>query len=183
VQHRVVLELGVRGGTVPNQSRTIGSAAGEFAPSAGVLTPHEYEELEAITVAVLSRERTLVEKLSILHHAASTHESGLKSGVTRHWYDAYSPLGDDSALGAIGQPGFVATLAADVEYHSDQNKWGYTPRPAEWFGASRAFQHGHPSRGEIERAYHATVPDLVYESPAPDLERCVERVLLHKQHL
>jgi len=63
------VELSTWGGSIPSEVRTLRSLIAEHAGEAGM--SRSYEENEAFDIRVLRPERTLVEKLVILHDAAT----------------------------------------------------------------------------------------------------------------
>ncbi len=73
VQAGVLLEMGVRGGPNPSSPRSIRSFISAYAVGSLGLLETEYEEFAAFDVQVLNPERTLFEKLAILHHLASNY--------------------------------------------------------------------------------------------------------------
>lgn len=96
VQPGVLLEMGVRGGPDPSSRRTIRSFVSQHATGSLGLPETEYDELTAVDIEVLNPERTLFEKLAILHHLASNYpqsEDELR-GAARHLYDTYKLLTD-----------------------------------------------------------------------------------------
>ena len=168
----VLLELGSRGGAHPSTEVSIRSMLAEVSTQQLGVADDDWEEFAPFTAHVLAPERTLLEKLSALHTAAVT-DSGRLSGTGRHLYDIHQLLGDRlvlDALHALGTDG-VAELAADVDAHSRAAGFAATPRPAEGFASSPAFQPGHLG---IAGAY-AGVGVLVYGS-VPSLDAILARI-------
>ena len=130
IRDGVLLEMGTRGNPDPHEHRTVRSYVAAHATGVLAIVEAEYEEFAPVTVTVLRPERTLVEKLSLVHHLATLDPAAIAaSDKGRHLYDIYRLLGDRSTLAAIGS-GHVAGAAADAEAHSAANDWDYTPRPA-----------------------------------------------------
>lgn len=85
-------------------------------------------------------------------------------------------LGDRGTIAALGD-GYVAQAAVDAEAHSAANRWSYTPRPADGFGASAAFDPDGPKAEAMQAAYERVRP-LVY-GVFPSFGEVVERVRSH----
>ena len=79
----VLMELGTRGGALPCRRLPIRSLIAEHAETVDL--PIDFEEAAPASLLVLEPVRTLVEKLILLHHAAthplSLPESGLSTGT------------------------------------------------------------------------------------------------------
>ncbi len=124
----------------------------------------------------LRPERTLVEKLALLHDRASrlAAEPAALAGLGRHVYDVYCLLRDDGVRQAISVPGVVAALAADAEAQSRRHGFRSTPRPEAGFAASPAWADAGDLRRTMSAVYAAT-RELVWGS-FPTLEECVAEV-------
>jgi len=68
----MLLEMGCRGGPLPNQCRVVESLLGSAAEYVAEGSRAEYSDLATFEVTVLAPERTLAEKLAFDHHRAST---------------------------------------------------------------------------------------------------------------
>lgn len=171
----VRLEMGIRGGPEPHESRPITSYLATAAIESGVAAD-EFEEFASVSVLALRPERTLVEKLALLHDRASRldHEPSALAGQGRHVYDVFRLLRTDEVREAIQVPDTVAALAADVEAHSRRHGFASTPRPEAGFAASPAWA----SAGEVRstmREIYAAGRELVWGS-FPTLEQCVSEI-------
>lgn len=101
-----------------------------------------WEEFTAVPASVLAPERTLLEKLALLHDGARRFPDGqarsklLQGG--RHLYDVYQLLGAESVCGALRAhgPDGVQALWSDIDEHSEDAEFSFTPRPDAGFGAS-----------------------------------------------
>lgn len=173
----VLLEMGVRGGPQPRTTMRLRSLAAEHALNEGS-AEGEFEEFATIDVEVLASERTLVEKLALLHGLASgvQEESRLealgRSG--RHYYDVYRLLGHRPTVEACAQDGYVAGLAEDIDAQSRRYGWPFSPRPALGYADSPAFDPSHPSHEVAQSAYRRAA-GLVYGA-VPPFEQCLARV-------
>lgn len=184
VQAGVLLEMGVRGGPEPRETRLTRSFLAKHAVDNVSLPEAEYEELAPVRVEVLSPERTLVEKLALLHHLGSTfpasEEKLRRSG--RHIYDICRLLMDPETVGRLeATSGLAADLSRDIEEHSVTSGWETTPRPADGNAASPVFDPGSPCYETIRAGYDAA-SSLIY-GPVPTLDECRETVLEHANHL
>lgn len=173
----VLLEMGTRGGTFPTETRQIRSIAAEHALDVLGQEESEYEEFAAVTVEVLSPERTLLEKLAAVHDAVTrlpdekAHAALQRGG--RHFYDIHCLLNDDrvvSALSSAGQDG-VARLVDDIGQHSASAGFPFTERPAGGYAASRAFTPDQTAMPHLQSSYDLAAR-LIY-GPVPTLEECL----------
>jgi hypothetical protein len=137
----VLLEMGIRGGPEPSELRQIRSYAAEWAVESGAAAEDEYEEFAPVRVVALRPERTLIEKLSLIHHLAATYPQSADRipANGRHLYDIYRLLGNDSVLTALQEQGFAERVAADAYERSLLARWPCTPRPEAGFATSPAF--------------------------------------------
>jgi hypothetical protein len=134
----------------------------------------EFEEFAPVSILTLRPERTLVEKLALLHDRATRlaeNPSGV-AGQGRHVYDIYRLLRTDSE--SISTPGVVAALAADAEAHSQRHGFPSTPRPEGGFAASPAWAATGDVRRTMEGAYAAT-RGLIWGT-VPTLDECAAEV-------
>ncbi len=103
IKPSVLLEMGTRSALAPASPRTLKTMLAAAVPSADA-------ELPSCTLLVLGADRTLVEKLFVIHGLVSRHladpTSTALNRIGRHYYDV-SNLLDDAAVGAsIGTPAF-----------------------------------------------------------------------------
>jgi hypothetical protein len=176
----VRLEMGIRGGPEPHERREVRSYLATAAVESG-LASDEFEEFAPVAVLTLRPERTLVEKLALLHDRASrlAAEPAALAGLGRHVYDVYCLLRHDGVRQAISVPGVVAALAADA--HSRRHGFRSTPRPEAGFAASAAWADPGDVRRTMAAVYAAT-RELVWGS-FPILEECVAEVEAMGAHL
>lgn len=173
VRPGVLLEIGVRGGPNPRSRRTIHSFISQFATESLGVSKDEYEEFAGVEVEVLSPERTLFEKLAMLHHLASHYPESadkLRRGA-RHLYDIFKLITNTELQGVLeSQPGLAAELALDIEAISKKWGWAYTARPTEGYAVSPAFDASHPCQDALAAGWAAMRP-LIY-GEVPTLEQC-----------
>jgi hypothetical protein len=173
----VLLEMGVRGGPQPRTTMRLRSLAAEQAMAGGA-EEGELDELAIVEVEVLASERTLVEKLALLHGlAAGVQEEGGQDRLERsgrHYYDIYQLLGHQATLDACTQAGTVAALAEDIDAQSRRYGWPFSPRPAPGYAHSPAFDPSHRSHEAAEAGYRRAAA-LVYGA-VPTFEECLTRV-------
>lgn len=179
VTEGVLLEMGSRGGTYPVELHLIRSMVAEYAMERFGDPESQWEEFAPVEVSVLGAERTLLEKLALLHDAASRlspADGEPLLGAGRHLYDVHCLLKSDSvrqALEDLGPDGRLE-LCKDIDEHSRAAKFTFTPRPADGYAAGPLFEPGHPCRADAERGYLASL-GLVYGS-RPTFEECVQTV-------
>jgi len=173
----VLLEMGIRGGAEPRRAMEIRSLIAEEGPRIG-LGEGEFDELEAVTVDVLASERTLVEKLSLLHGLASLYPETKASAALersgRHFYDVHQLLGHAPTREACEVVGTAEALAVDIGAQSVAHGWAYTPRPRGGFAASPAFDAGWAGAAISQRGYEIAC-ELVYGAQ-PTFAECLARV-------
>jgi hypothetical protein len=176
----VLLEMGVRGGPHPRTSMQLRSLAAQYALNSGSAAS-EFDEFASIDAEVLASERTLVEKLALLHVLAGTPDDhGRHAGLGRsgrHYYDVYQLLGHQPTLDACAREGHVAALAEDICAQSRRYGWPFSPRPALGYASSPAFDPAHESSGVARSAYRRA-SELVYGA-VPTFEECLARVHLN----
>jgi Nucleotidyl transferase AbiEii toxin, Type IV TA system len=178
----VLLEMGIRGGPEPHELRDVISYVATAATEIGV-TADEFEEFAPVSILTLKPERTLVEKLALLHDRASRlveNPSGL-AGQGRHVYDVYRLLRNGRVREAIQVSGTVAALAADSEAHSQRHGFQSTPRPEAGFAASPAWAETGDVRRVMEDVYGAT-RGLIW-GPAPSFDECISEVAAMGRYL
>ena len=135
----VLLEMGIRGGDAPKESREIGTLIG----SAGILEPEDYDDLAPFTVLVLHPGRTLAEKLLLVHDIAAKVEAGelqqLPTAFGRHLYDIHQLLGSDQANEFLGDRADYLRVCDEAFAIGSQHFGARAPRPDDGFSVSPAF--------------------------------------------
>lgn len=171
----VLLEMGIRGGPEPHEPREVESYVAMAARTNGI-SPTEFDEFEPAWILTLRPERTLVEKLSLLHDRASrlADEPDGLAGQGRHVYDVYRLLHAETVIDAIAEPGVVAGLAANAEEHSRRHGFSSTPRPIGGFADSPVWADG-DVRARLNGAY-STTRGLIWGT-VPTLDECVSTVV------
>lgn len=176
----VLLEMGCRGGTFPVQTHPMRSMLAEHAINELGDSADTWAEFEPFDVEVLAPERTLFEKLAMLHDATSNIDDEqarlrlLKAG--RHVYDVHQLLNAEQvkqALVAAGPSG-VQALCADIDDHSVQAQFPCTPRPSGGYGASPLADPTPACREALETAYAAAAA-LIY-GHQPTLDECLDTI-------
>ena len=172
----VLLELAARGGTMPTVRRTVTSLLAQH--GSGVGLDVGFAEATPFTMHVLALVRTLVEKLMIVHHAATTGDATEQERLSRHYYDIWCLLNDTDTVEALSDtPADV--LAHEVAIFTDAAGLKTTARPADGFASSAAFD---PMAAQPARsAFETTVLDqLVWpDAPRPTFEECCAMVNEH----
>ncbi|MCK6480733.1 MAG: nucleotidyl transferase AbiEii/AbiGii toxin family protein [Planctomycetes bacterium] len=173
VKPGVLLEMGIRGGPGPRETRVLRSLVGRHAIEQLGEPDFAFDEFAPVRIDVLAPRRTLVEKLAVVHRLASglpATEGDLRKAA-RHLYDIHQLLSDAGVRASLGGSGvFAAEVEADMV--AIGAKWGFAhaPRPVAGFSRSPAFEAGHPSQ-PILAAGLAGIRDLVL-GPLPTIEEC-----------
>ena len=132
----VLLELGMRGGAMPTARRTVRSLLVDHGPAVGLGL--DFEEAEPVTLHVLAPVRTLIEKLTIVHHAALRGDENEQARHARHYYDIWCLLRDQGTVKALdASPADV--LSREVTTFTTAAKMETSNRPPGGFAASPAF--------------------------------------------
>lgn len=169
----VLMELGTRGGALPQRRLAIQSLITEHAESIGL--PVDYAEAEPVSILVLEPVRTLVDKLVLLHHAATEGDDARRAATARHYYDVDRLLRNDDVLAQLTDPP-VDVLAREVCEHSRAADLPTADRPKGGFASSPAWD---PSASRVAaEAYDGLVlTTLVWPgAPRSPFEACCERV-------
>lgn len=176
----VLLEMGCRGGTYPTAPYALRSLVADHAIEILGESAATWEEFTAVELEVLAPERTLLEKLALLHDGAarSPDEKALERLVRggRHLYDVQRLLSSAkviAALEAIDTQG-LAGLCTDIDEHSAKAKFSYTPRPAGGYGESPLLDASAPCRGALAQGY-AQAMSLVH-GYQPSFEECIDTI-------
>lgn len=172
----VLLELGARGGDLPKAHRDINSLISEHGPAAGIEARHTASV--AFRMHVTMPVRTLVEKLMIVHHAASTGGPDEHYRHARHYYDIWCLLRDTDTRAAL-HDNTAASMAYSVETFTRKANEQATPRPGGGFAESPAFD---PMAVPASRRAFVEVVlgQLLWPgAQAPTFEECCE--IVHAQ--
>lgn len=183
----VLLEMGCRGGTFPTQTHPMQSMLAEHAINELGDTADTWAEFTAFDVEVLAPERTLMEKLGMLHDAATNadddkHRARLLS-AGRHIYDVHQLLNAEQVLDAlrVAGPNGIEALCADIYEHSLEAGFPCTPRPSDGFGQSPLVHPTSQCRDVLEAAYEASSA-LIY-GHRPTLDECLDTIRANAVHL
>jgi len=162
----LLLEMGIRGGAQPSSELAINSHVAELAVE---IDPGlAADDLTPFSIRVLGAERTLVEKLQLVHKAAvrAAEEPLLLERSGRHLYDIWRLLSADSVLVALAEcPGGITGLAEDIHRCSEAAGFPSVRRPAGGYGVSPAFVNGQLMPA-IRSAYRNIGPLVWGEMPS-----------------
>jgi hypothetical protein len=180
VTEGVLLEMGSRGGAFPTREHDLPSMIANHAVDTLGEADDAWDEFESVSVAVLAPERTLLEKLALLHDAASRYPDDnaraklLRGG--RHLYDVHKLLSSDDVIATLSTlgPAGVADLCRDIDDHSENADFSFTTRPAAGYQASPLLDPKSPCRDALRQGY-ATAMTLVY-GEQPTLEDCIQSI-------
>lgn len=169
----VLMELGTRGGALPQRRLAIQSLLTEHAESAGL--PVDFDEAEPVSILVLEPVRTLVDKLVLLHHAATEGDDARRAATARHYYDVGRLLRNDDVLAHLVDPP-IDVLAREVCEHSRAAGLPTADRPRGGFASSPAWDAG-TSRVAADAYDGLVVPTLVWPgAPTSSFDECCVRV-------
>lgn len=148
----VILELVRMGTPSPNARHELRSMLAEFTAFTGELALGDFEELAPFEMDVLAPERTLVDKLCILHDLGCQMAEDSEAGPgyhARHFYDVYQLLSDRAVMQTLeATPGMVAAYAATAAEESIVARRPGIDRPAGGFASSPAFSEQIIGRAE-----------------------------------
>lgn len=148
----------------------------EHAPAAKLQT--NFIEAAPVTMHVLAPARTLVEKLIIVHHAASRDNNTEQARTARHYYDIWCLLNDKETVEAISTSP-VGVLAREVITFTTAAKMDTSVRPLSGFASSPAFD---PAISKPARAAYESIvlEQLLWPAaPQPSFEDCCAAVHNH----
>jgi hypothetical protein len=180
VSSGVLLEMGCRGGTYPANAHELRSMVAEHAIDVLGESSDAWNEFAPVHVHVLAPERTLLEKLALLHDCAArypdkdAHERLIRGA--RHLYDVQRLLSSDqvtAALESMGSDG-VAALCADIDNESERATFSHTPRPDGGYGSSPLVDPSASCWPALADGY-AQAMALVY-GYQPRFEECIETI-------
>lgn len=169
----VLIEIGTRGGALPQRRLAVQSLVVEHAEAVGL--PIEFDEAAPVSILVLDPVRTLVDKLVLLHHAASEGDDVRKETTARHYYDIDRLLRDDNVVAQLGDLP-IDVLAREVCQHSRAAGMPTADRPAGGFVQSPAWDLASSAiaRGAYESA---VLRNLVWPgAPRSTFEDCCARI-------
>lgn len=168
----VFLELGSSGGAMPSSVEAVRSLIVEHAADLVA----DSAEVESVNVRVLRPERTLVEKLILLHTAHSLNNEHDALRGARHYYDVHRLLSVEYVLDALSN-GSVEIIARDVCTYSKEADRDFVPRPAGGFAASPAFADG-PMIDAVRTEYERRVlGELLWrDSERPSFDECLDLI-------
>jgi hypothetical protein len=165
------IELTVMGGVDPHRRALVRSLVAEYAATIpGFPT---YDDLAAVEIETLAPERTLVEKLAMLHDAASNatpQEPGRLASAGRHYYDIAMLLRNEAVRARINAQ-LVAEIAEDADLWSSRGGFPFSKRPAAGFASSPAF-NDNELMGVIRSTYSDALRWVWAERPT--LEVCLD---------
>ncbi len=174
----VLLEMGSRGGPLPNEALEVASLMSAAAEIENQTAALDYADLAPFPVIVLAPERTLAEKLAFLHHRSSNADLEALTRGARHLYDVAMLLRSDRVLASlVGDT--IVELMEDVDARSAAAGWLYTPRPDGGFADSPAFGGDPAVVGALREGYERLTP-LVW-GPLPAFDEAVDIVRSHRE--
>ncbi len=183
----VLLEIGRRGGYVPRARRTVESYIKTHLQNADAPLP-DFDELEPVSTTVLNPERTVLEKLALLHTRSVEYpgdggpeEERALAMAARHVYDVSKALEAAEVRRALLPAGTAAQLAADIHEKSRGSGWSSQPRPDTGYGSSPAFLAEAPAHEVLARGYEES-RQLIWGA-VPTFEECVDGIVRHSDLL
>ncbi len=161
----ILLEMGIRGGHQPSETKQAGCLLADILTEAGQdIRP--YEDLQPVKVPVLHPGRTLLEKLAVLHTSLSDNPSQAdcrRHG--RHYYDVYQLLGDDGVIALLGDRAQMEAVIESIQEVSDTHftrpgEARKMIRPVGGWASSHAFD---ASDARLAEGYASSMERLSFE--------------------
>ena len=181
----VLLEMGSRGGPDPHETHTMRSMVAEYADEVLGEGPDTWPEFQPVTVEVLAPERTLLEKLALLHNLGARFPDDVVAQdfmgrAGRHFYDVHQLLNSDRVRAALEELGLDgrAELVDDINERSAAAGWRFVERPAAGYGDSPAFDPGAPGQN-VARGSYAVALKMV-SGHKPSFDECLDIVTKHR---
>jgi Nucleotidyl transferase AbiEii toxin, Type IV TA system len=178
---QIRLDMGFAGGIEPHEPRVIGTLLGDVLTDQQQVDQSAYEDLAPFSVPVLHPGRTLIEKLLLIHTAATrsaddpSQFAGYRAG--RHFYDVHCLLGSELATSVLTDRTRFATVLDDAVRISEEHFDGVSERPENGFADSTAFCAEGELRQTLADEYERTL-DIFYfgNDPYPRFDAVCERV-------
>jgi hypothetical protein len=153
------------------------------------LDPDEYEDTAPFQVRALKPMRTLLEKLSLLHRAAScqARDATGDQRCGRHYYDVYRLLDHAATRSALADRARFRRIVDEMGSISAAQYGGWSARPDDGYAHSPAFTA--PRSGELHTWLEQRYNDAAELLPArttgrwPSFVRVLARVKQHTQLL
>jgi hypothetical protein len=182
----VLLEMGSRGGGFPTADRSLTSLLADHAVGVMGVRADEQAEFQPVTARALAPERTLLEKVALLHDAASRFgaDPGRLDRAGRHLYDVQRLLSDAETTRALAELGAEGRMQLwdDIRDHSEAAGFPFTARPAAGLAASPLIDPSGNAYTAARRAY-AAAQGLVYGASIPTFDDCIEALVEHAELL
>jgi hypothetical protein len=181
----VLLETGFAGGNWPTEMVEVTPI---LCRPLGI-DPAEFDDTAAFSIPALKPARTLLEKLSLLHHVAQAHERGETPDVRcgRHYYDIYRLLNHAPTRKVLDDREEFSRIMSEMEQISAQHFGTWEPRPSSGYGQSPAFVP--PDGSELFGWLAARYRDSAGLLPAkvtgswPSFGKVLQRVAAHRELL
>lgn len=178
----VLLEMGSRGGRFPTATKVLTSLVAEHATTVMGLAVEEQAEFHPFAAVLLATERTLLEKVALLHDASSrfAEDPGRLQRAGRHLYDVNRLLAHSSttqALAGLGPEG-REDLWNDIAQHSKAAGFPFTARPATGMTASPLVDRRSEAHNAARAAY-AAARGLIYGDEPPGFDDCIASIVEH----
>lgn len=167
------MEVGTRGGALPQRRLAMQSLIDGHAESIGL--PVDFAEAAPVSILVLEPVRTLVDKLVLLHHAATEGDDARRAATTRHYYDVDRLLRNEDILAQL-RDAPIDVLAREVCEHSRAADLPTADRPKGGFAAISAWD---PAASHVAAAAFKNIvlPNLVWPgAPFATFDECCERL-------
>ena len=182
----VLLETGYAGGEWPSEMVTLTPMLCE--PLG--LDPSDYEDTMPFDVRALLPMRTLLEKISLLHHVATHYVQDATVAdqrCGRHYYDIYRLLDHAPTRAALEDRGQFERVLSEMQVISATHYAGWTERPPGGYASSPAFEP--PIDSELRAWLQARYGDAATLMPAktsgqwPSFGQVLKRISEHARLL
>lgn len=168
------VELSTWGGALPHEELSLRSILTEAGADSGLIMMAD--EDASFRAQVLCPERTLVEKLAILHDAAETQDERRQVKTARHYYDVCQLLNNADVRERL-QLARTSVLANEVYKHNTATKSraGHK-RPAGGFANSSAFRNRGPNASRNEYESRVMKRYIFPNADKPSFDECLATV-------
>lgn len=168
------VELAIHNGNSPTRTRPIQSILASVITERNAEAAKRYRNTDSFEVICLDPLRTFAEKVSLL---AQAYERGEIVAYSRHYYDLYFLLGEDSIASRLGSKEHI-----DIKHSIREIDELYDVKKSQDFyatlGSSPAFAFDAPLRVEVARRYNA---ERIYYGRKPSFSEIVERIIAMRE--
>ncbi len=191
LQPGILLEIGLRGAIGDLGRHSIVSYIAQYATNQLPEKERRFEEFSPVEIDVLDPVWTLTEKLCALHNFSNSYVADSEeirrrfSTIGRHYYDVHAILSSEDIVTRLNHsPNLVEDIEAQVaEGTRPWKDLEHTPRPAEGFARSPAFDSKHPCMEIARPSYKRLATLMLMGYPLPPFDNCLRMIQDHAKLL